>query len=435
MAINPLQPPINYAGMVPQINIGQQFSELGQVLAERQKRTQAEEVKKAYATDLQAVLDNPSMRAFNDFSLKYPQQREAIKDVASRFTQEQQDNEFNIGRDIAVSLENRNPDAALNILNKTIEARKNSNLPTTVYDQIQQILSNTDDPDRIKKAQAQTNFSLTLLNPEKFGKVVESLEKQRLAPSTLTEAIAKADKAVADATTAQANATNAPEKAKADAALATAQAEKARIEAKYAEDVAKDAIKKRAADLGLTTAQTNQALASTKKLNAEIQRAALELEAIKNGTGDPKEKFTQEEKIRKEWQGRSKVYGELGGIYSNLKASADAKTGPGDIALITGFMKMLDPGSVVRETEFATARDTAGLFERLTNQATKIQSGQLFSLDSKQRGEYVALAKQYLDAAEKKAEQEKKDLNIVVKNYKLNPENVFGTTRNVIVDY
>jgi len=435
MAINPLQPPINYAGMVPQINIGQQFSELGQVLAERQKRTQAEEVKKAYATDLQAVLDNPSMRAFNDFSLKYPQQREAIKDVASRFTQEQQDNEFNIGRDIAVSLENRNPDAALNILNKTIEARKNSNLPTTVYDQIQQILSNTDDPDRIKKAQAQTNFSLTLLNPEKFGKVVESLEKQRLAPSTLTEAIAKADKAVADATTAQANATNAPEKAKADAALATAQAEKARIEAKYAEDVAKDAIKKRAADLGLTTAQTNQALASTKKLNAEIQRAALELEAIKNGTGDPKEKFNQEEKIRKEWQGRSKVYGELGGIYSNLKASADAKTGPGDIALITGFMKMLDPGSVVRETEFATARDTAGLFERLTNQATKIQSGQLFSLDSKQRGEYVALAKQYLDAAEKKAEQEKKDLNIVVKNYKLNPENVFGTTRNVIVDY
>lgn len=435
MAINPLQPLTNYAGMVPQINIGQQFSELGQVLAERQKRTQAEEVKKAYATDLQEVLDNPSMRAFNDFSLKYPQQREAIKDVASRFTQEQLDNEFNIGRDVAVALENKNPDAALNIVNQTIVARKNSNLPTTVYDQIQQVLSNTDDPDRIKKAQAQTNFSLTLLNPEKFGKVVESLQKQRLEPSALTESIAKADEAVAKAISAQATADNAPAKAKADAELAIAQAEKARIEARYAEDVAKDAIKKRAADLGLTTAQTNQALASTKKLNAEIQRAALELEAIKNGTGDPKEKFNQEEKIRKEWQGRSKVYGELGGIYSNLKASADAKTGPGDIALITGFMKMLDPGSVVRETEFATARDTAGLFERLTNQATKIQSGQLFSLDSKQRGEYVALAKQYLDAAEKKAEQEKKDLNIVVKNYKLNPENVFGTTRNVIVDY
>ena len=109
MAINPLQPPINYAGMIPQVNIGQQFAELGQVLAERQKLNQAEEVKKVYSTDLQAVLDNPSMKAFNDFSLKYPQQREVIKDVASRFTQEQLDSEFNIGRDIAVSLENKNP--------------------------------------------------------------------------------------------------------------------------------------------------------------------------------------------------------------------------------------------------------------------------------------------------------------------------------------
>jgi len=38
MAINPLQPPINYAGILPQVNIAQQFSEFGQVLADRQKR-------------------------------------------------------------------------------------------------------------------------------------------------------------------------------------------------------------------------------------------------------------------------------------------------------------------------------------------------------------------------------------------------------------
>ena len=488
MAINPLQPPINFAGMVPQIDIGKQFAELGQVLAERQKRTQAEEVKAAYATDLQAVLDNPSMKAFNDFSLKYPQQREAVKDVASRFTQEQQDAEFNIGRDIAVSLENKNPDAALNILNKTIAARKNSNLPTTVYDQIQQILSNTDDPDRIKKAQAQTNFSLTLLNPEKFGKVVESLEKQRLESSVLKEAVAKAKKAEADAEealakakdtpsrlmaeaalreaqtalqealtaasvggerraaaeapeklrkavadadaamsaaiTAQATATNAEEKAKADADRAKAEADKAKIEAQYAEGVSIDAIKKRAADLGLTTAQTNQALATTRKLGVETSKAALELQAIKDGVGDPKEKFAQEEKIRKEWQGRSKMYGELQGTFSTLKASADSANGPGDIALITGFMKMLDPGSVVRETEFATARDTAGLFMQLQNRLQKAQNGQLLSPE--QRKEYVALSQKYLDAAQTRAAQERKDLGIVVKNYKLNPQNVFG---------
>jgi hypothetical protein len=89
-------------------------------------------------------------------------------------------------------------------------------------------------------------------------------------------------------------------------------------------------------------------------------------------------------------------------------------------------MKMLDPGSVVRETEFATARDTAGLYERLLNTSQKLQSGQLFALDSKQRQEYVNLAKQYLDSAQKKAGEDKKALGVVVKNYRLNPENVFG---------
>jgi hypothetical protein len=81
---------------------------------------------------------------------------------------------------------------------------------------------------------------------------------------------------------------------------------------------------------------------------------------------------------------------------------------------------------VVRETEFATARDTAGLYERLLNTSQKLQSGQLFSLDSKQRQEYVNLAKQYLDSAQKKAGEDKKALGVVVKNYRLNPENVFG---------
>jgi hypothetical protein len=237
--------------------------------------------------------------------------------------------------------------------------------------------------------------------------------------------MAKADKAVADATTAQATATNAPEKAAADAAKAKADAEKAMVEAKYAEGVAKDAIKKRAADLGLTTAQTNQALASTRKLNTEIQKAAVELEALKaTGGRDPEKTFAQEEKIRKEWQGRSKMYSELQGTFNTLQPSASSANGPGDIALITGFMKMLDPGSVVRETEFATARDTAGLFTQLQNRLEKAQNGQLLS--PKQRSEYVALSQKYLDSAQKKANQEKKDLGIVVKNYKLNPENVFG---------
>jgi hypothetical protein len=249
----------------------------------------------------------------------------------------------------------------------------------------------------------------------------------KLSGPALREATAKADRAVADAITAQATATNAGERAAADAALAKAQAAKAKVESDFAERNAIADLQKKAADVGLTKAQTNSAIAQTRKLGVEISKAAIELEGLKASGGvDPSKKFDQEEKIRREWQARSKVYSELGSTFSNIQASANAKTGPGDIALITGFMKMLDPGSVVRETEFATARDTAGLFDRLANQAQKLQSGQIFSLDSKQRQEYVTLARQYLDAAQKKADQEKRDLGVVVKNYALNPENVFG---------
>jgi hypothetical protein len=245
MAINPLQQPIDYFGAMPQVDIGKQFAEFGQVLAERQKRTQAEEVKAAYKTDLQAVLDNPSMKAFNDFSLKYPQQREVIKDVAQRFTQEQQDSEFNIGRDVAIALENDKPEVALEILNQTIDAREKSKLPIGVYGQVQQILLNTDDPDRLKKAKAQTNFALTLLNPEKFSKAVESLEKQKLAPSVLSKSVADAQESVAKAEIKVAEAGDTPTRLNAEKQLREALVKEAKVKAKYAEQLALADIKKK----------------------------------------------------------------------------------------------------------------------------------------------------------------------------------------------
>jgi hypothetical protein len=389
-------------------------------------------LKAQYATDLQNALNNPTQETWSQMIAKYPQQREAFAEARKGFGETALANEFSQGFEVSTALENKRPEVAKERLQTFITARKNSNLPTGIYEDALEALERDD----VLGAQANVNSALAMADPDRFQKQVEARLKASTAPATVQKAMAEATKAEQEALNAVATAADDVKKAEAENKLAQAQADKAQVEAKYAEQVAQDAIKKRAADLGLTTNQANQALAATRKLGVETQQAALALAALKASGGvDPDKKFTQEEKIRKEWQGRSKVYGELGGIYSNLKSSADAKTGPGDIALITGFMKMLDPGSVVRETEFATARDTAGLFERLTNQATKIQSGQLFSLDSKQRGEYVALAKQYLDAAEKKAEQEKKDLGIVVKNYKLNPENVFGATRNVTVDY
>jgi len=429
--------PINYLQQVAdpfaetlqgvKIGAGMADLEAQRALAARQQQQQqlaAQEQARFFSNP------NPTMRDAARFaSVLTPEQSKAFLPFMEGISKEQQQGTLKSTGQLLSALQT-NPQTGIKLMQERAVAARNSGdiEDATLFEQMAEAAA---DPQRgpgvVFKSLAVRTAGIPGAK-EMFETIDKSLGTARAeaqAPAALTEAMAKADKAVADATTAQATAANAAERAAADAAKATADAQKAQVEAKYAEGVALDAIKKRAADLGLTTAQTNQALASTRKLNTEIQKAAVELEALKaTGGRDPEKTFTQEEKIRKEWQGRSKMYSELQGTFNTLQASAQSANGPGDIALITGFMKMLDPGSVVRETEFATARDTAGLFTQLQNRLEKAQNGQLLS--PKQRSEYVALSQKYLDSAQKKANQEKKDLGIVVKNYRLNPENVFG---------
>ena len=424
MAINPLQAPINYMGS--QINLSEQFSGLGDVLEKQRARTLLEDQQKQYVTDFTATVNDPSQKSFANLLAKHgrsPAMVSSIESARKQFGEERIKNEFNQGFQISNALENNNTEVANKLLQEIITAKTNSKEPLGLYWQAAKFLEDGN----TKAAQGTLNLALSNIDPDQFTKIVNAKSTAEAAPSSLTKKIADAEKAVADATVAQAGATNAEEKAAAERRLAIANATKEEVDALYANENAKAGLDKMAVDLGLTKAQTNEALVRTSKLSNEVKKSALELEALKASGGvDPAKNFEQEEKLRKEYTARTKTFGEVSTILSNLEASANAKNGPGDIALITGFMKMLDPGSVVRETEFATARDTGGLYQKLLNNSQKLQSGQLFALDSKQRQEYVTLAKQYHDAAQKKAGEDKKALGVVVKNYKLNPDNVFG---------
>ena len=431
--INPFQAPINYA-----VDVQSPFEavisgfKIGAAGAEAQAKAQALEQAKTAQAELTTLFANPKATAtdFARVSAMLPKdQAEGVRKSFELMSTAQQQNRLQQSGQVYAALKSGQPDIAKNLLKEQADAFRNSGREqeakaTETYLQLID-MNPTGSQATIGLMMATLPGGKELL--ENVDKTLSTGREEAKAPAALTEAKAKADKAVADALTAQATATNAAEKAAADAAKATADAQKAQVDAKFAEQITLADLKKKAADLGLTSAQTGSALAQTKKLGVETAKAALELEALKSTGGlDPTKTFEQEEKLRKEFQGRTKVYGELGTTFNNIKSSAEAKNGPGDIALITGFMKMLDPGSVVRETEFATARDTAGLYERLLNTSQKLQSGQLFALDSKQRQEYVNLAKQYLDSAQKKAGEDKKALGVVVKNYRLNPDNVFG---------
>lgn len=85
-----------------------------------------------------------------------------------------------------------------------------------------------------------------------------------------------------------------------------------------------------------------------------------------------------------------KAHQEMQSAYSQIKAGLTAGTPVGDLAAATKIMKLLDPGSVVRESELGMAMAATGLLDRLENYATNVVSGN--KLNDKQRKEFQALS-------------------------------------------
>jgi|11BtaG_2_1085332.scaffolds.fasta_scaffold11614_2 hypothetical protein len=92
---------------------------------------------------------------------------------------------------------------------------------------------------------------------------------------------------------------------------------------------------------------------------------------------------------RKEFTGLAPVkdFSDVSFAYSRVVRSADDPSPAGDLALIFNFMKVLDPGSVVREGEFATAQNSGGVDERVRSLYNQVREGT--RLTETQRADFV----------------------------------------------
>ena len=138
-------------------------------------------------------------------------------------------------------------------------------------------------------------------------------------------------------------------------------------------------------------------------------------------------RYALTDQLRGEYVKRTGQFTELRSTFDTIKASALDASGAGDLALVTGFMKMLDPDSVVRETEFANARETSGLLDSLRATAKKLENGQFLS--PQQRKDFAGLAAKYMEAASKYEKEIRSDLEVIVQNRGLNADEVFGRSR------
>lgn len=102
-----------------------------------------------------------------------------------------------------------------------------------------------------------------------------------------------------------------------------------------------------------------------------------------------------EGKFRKEVAARAQPYQVMRDAYGRMVSAGDDAAG--DIALIFSFMRMLDPGSVVREGEFATAQNAAGIPDQIRNVYNRALEGT--RLNPNQRGQFRQQGKAYYDNA------------------------------------
>jgi hypothetical protein len=105
----------------------------------------------------------------------------------------------------------------------------------------------------------------------------------------------------------------------------------------------------------------------------------------------------REAKLRKEYLDGSKNYLIVQDAFGNINRAAElaaknpASQGAADLALIFSYMKLLDPGSTVREGEFANAQNAAGVPQRIQAEYNRLITGGRLGDD--QRKEFVRVAK------------------------------------------
>jgi hypothetical protein len=132
--------------------------------------------------------------------------------------------------------------------------------------------------------------------------------------------------------------------------------------------------------------------------------------------------FETEKKLRDEYVGQTKDFKTIQSAWRSIKTSGGEPSAAGDMSLIFGYMKLLDPGSTVREGEYANAQNAGGVPDRVVASYNKLINGQILS-DS-QRKDFLGQAKKQYDSRLGEYGGLKKSYAQLAKEYGLDPKRV-----------
>ena len=129
-----------------------------------------------------------------------------------------------------------------------------------------------------------------------------------------------------------------------------------------------------------------------------------------------------EMKMADDYRAQSRPFKEVSDAYRQITATLDkATTSPAaTLAGATKFMKMLDPGSVVRESELGMALSASGVFDRAYNYVNTLRRGKV--LTPTQVADFKNITTQIYGAAQASQKLVDVDFSNKAKTYKLRPE-------------
>lgn len=135
--------------------------------------------------------------------------------------------------------------------------------------------------------------------------------------------------------------------------------------------------------------------------------------------------FNKSDKLKDDFDRLSKDFRSTRDSYARIEASAKNPSAAGDLALIFNYMKTLDPGSTVREGEFATAQNSASIPDRIRGTYNKILQGT--RLAPEQRKDFVDRARKLYES---QASIQEKNISL----YKTRAERFGLDPQDVITD-
>jgi hypothetical protein len=131
-----------------------------------------------------------------------------------------------------------------------------------------------------------------------------------------------------------------------------------------------------------------------------------------------------ENTLRDEYNNLTKDFRVIQDAHEKIKSVA--ATGAGDMSLLYSFVKLLDPGSVVRESEFAAAAASGSFGERVQGAMQRVISGQ--RLPDTLRNDFIREADNLYTSQKRGTDRLTDSYTGIAKRMGLNPA-------NIIVDY